>query len=290
MTKDQFVYYTEVENKKGYSITCCRCKTKLYYLHKSQDFPRPSVCPHCSEEWWNKPLDEALCFNAQKEYLANRTDDNFYKFYQTVLPYATRTAKGKMKAKVIIPDLDEKASDGTLLLLGRFLQDPDYKVTDSFWGILNKVLRAPLFKDAKHDQVLSLDWKRSNDDNNLGYYLASDDELEEPNNSEYEEQYYFDETLDLSENSSSGLIDEIRGQIDLFTDRIRETDPAGAVMFCAGVYAYLLQKSRASMAVFYEQVGDALSEILDKFFIHLRSYLYDSGKLVAVDRMETDER
>jgi hypothetical protein len=94
------------------------------------------------------PTDEKQLAALQDEYLSTRSDRALSALYQASLAVVVKIVKGILKRKGVVYDpLKEEAvcHDATMLLIGRYLEDPTFRVTRSFTYILRCKAREVLF-------------------------------------------------------------------------------------------------------------------------------------------------
>ena len=136
---------------------CSNCKKYVTYEVSSL----PESCPYCSSLFWNKPNEERILFNLQKEYMdSGRNVDLLDPMYRHLIFYSGNIIKSILRNKHILPqeEFDEKAIDIASKVIERYLKDPEMNVRVSFGGLLIPVAQGVLFgsrKDDRHDSLNS---------------------------------------------------------------------------------------------------------------------------------------
>lgn len=245
---------------------CSNCKKYITYEVSSM----PENCPNCSSLFWNKPNEERILFNLQKEYLdSGRKIERLDPMYRHLIFYAGNIIKSILRNKHILPqeEFDEKAIDIASKVIERYLKDPEMNVRVSFGGLLIPVSQGVLFGSRKDDRHDSLNAK----------ILDSKKELEESidligydplfqRKHDFERKVIEESTTVI--NSTYDLLMNIYQRI-----HYTETSKSVSLLYLVAMKNRLFKNSNRLMDKFYEFSGNTVKDDVRKTELVLRDFL-----------------
>lgn len=105
-----------------------------------------------------RPPTEVALFDLQAKYLVNRDADVWTEMFGIIYNYARSLTLKKIKGKIYLEEdlVNDAATHAALKFMQRYNTDPNFKVNDSFAGVLKwKVIEA-LYGDYEEDDHVSL--------------------------------------------------------------------------------------------------------------------------------------
>ena len=134
---------------------CWNCGEKVpYQEYKNIDFI--PTCSKCGVKYPEKPKDEALLSVYQDEYLKDRNERNYNRFFELLNKVTFNIICHKLKSSSAyesIDDILDKTQWTMEKLTKYYTEKPDFKITTSFVQYLGQVVLYPLYnKDEKERQ------------------------------------------------------------------------------------------------------------------------------------------
>ena len=249
---------------KQYNRECAYCFTPIAY-NKGE---KPDKCPCCGATNFIKPPTETKLFKLQHYYLENRqqgykekADRYLGDLFFLIKHYAEGKIKKKIKHTVSYPEdrLDEKSEEIAVWFLESYMNDPEFKVEQSFGGLLEgKVLKALYAESEKRDDaMLSLDMPVGEDEDS---FLIDQIDAGSVAGSFFEHDSFYDEYLmrltecDDLVFSMDRVISEILREIRLVSGL------ASQMYFLIGLYARIAGKTDDDMSEYYSMAEKTYTE------------------------------
>ena len=114
-------------------------------------------------EFLRKPALEQKLFRAQAKYLESRQKEDMEEIFKGLEEYSINFIKRKVKQYSMSfmnkDELKEKGHELATVLVVRYLKNPEFKVSDSFGGLLEPYIKSILFSKTAYDtrKLFSLD-------------------------------------------------------------------------------------------------------------------------------------
>ncbi len=263
-----------MSNKKKFKkITSC-CSKEVTYKRGT----KPDVCPYCGDKYWDKPKDERDLFILQNKYFSNgKKEEDLGKMYQKILDYSSNIILGFIKNRVIYSQdkLNDKAESIATILLEKYLTDPNFKIENSFGGLMKQIAKGVLFnkKVRNEDRVQSLDFKGSDDESmsiteNPNYFIT------DPTLKEDENKDLFN---DFNKITAKYLINEIEDIIRMIYKRLNENEePREKVLFLIGLKNFFKNTKKNNLSEFYSYFGNTIRSNIEKTKLIVRNYLIEN--------------
>ena len=196
----------------GKTKYCWNCKTEVpYQEYEKIDFV--PTCPKCGAKYPEKPRDEALLSIYQDDYLNDRSEKNYNKFFKLLNKVTFNVICHKLKSSSsheCIDDILDKTQWTMEKLTKYYTEKEDFKITTSFVKYLGQVVLYPLYnkdekeKDEKEISIHSSKYKNSKGEQpkELLDYLSSDsdggiDKCEEKLNYDISKNHLIDESVEF---------------------------------------------------------------------------------------------
>lgn len=248
---------------------CVNCHTKIIYGYGT----KPSVCPTCGNQWWDKPADEFLLLTLQDDYIkSGRKPDKISPMYDGLIRYSENLIKKNLKttSKFLDPErIHELAEDATLNFLQVYLKKPDYVVEDSFGGLLRRYVSGVMYSDKTkmHDQMTSLDTVIAEDmkieDNVLRFMEMTPEK----------EKFELD-AWDEYQKSHPDLVEDLNEIIVHKSQVIKKQRSAvEGILFLTAMRNFFLKNKKCSIDEFYDYYGDDLKFDIDDCLDKIRRRL-----------------
>lgn len=165
---------------------CWKCGTVVPY-QTYEGLKTIPKCTECGTLYPEKPKDEALLTIYQDEWLKNKTDLNFNKFFSLLEKVTFNVIKHKLKSKVSYESLDDiydKVQWTLEKLVTYYKEKPDFKITTSFVKYISKLVLFPLYNKSEKERryneisIYASKYKNSDERNNkeLYDYLSQDND------------------------------------------------------------------------------------------------------------------
>lgn len=258
---------------KTYSrVTSC-CNKEVSYNRGE----KPKTCPYCGGEFWDKPKDEQELFLLQNKYIKSGRDKKYLAdMYVLIFAYSKNMILSKIRGKVTFTShhLQEKTEDLATTFIELYLKNPEYKIENSFGGMLKKISRGILYRGQENDKVESIDKKIE------GTNLSLSDRV-------YELQ---DDDSDLNSDSESAyedMLDVLRGRelygelSDLIEMAYLEFARRGngfhkRLQYLLGIKFFFNGETDKFFIDYYSQCGNDVRDAIERTKIVLRQYLMNN--------------
>ncbi len=144
---------------KIYEKKCGKCGKIVRYAHRQ----KPSACPHCGSERFDKPKTEVDLFELQDHYLMSRDDKYLYEMYEILKSYSKSFIYKFLDGKFHFDHetLIQKCHDAAMGIINYYLSKPEFRIDSSFGGYLVHKVREVLYGDAQEDNHDSLNYRMS---------------------------------------------------------------------------------------------------------------------------------
>ena len=238
---------------------CANCHATITYGYGT----KPTVCPICGNQWWDKPKDEFELFMLQDDYIkSGRSPEKLSLMYEGLIRYSENLIKKNLKGKASL-DLErihEQAEDTALNFLEVYLKNSDYVVKFSFGGLLAKYVTGVMYnkREKMNDRTISLDKT-----------IAEDMKLEENvlrfmDTSPVKEKFEQDAYSEYDHNHPEELIDEL--MLIIINKKLKVLkleSPVDSLLFLIGIRTFLIRNRKCSIDEFYDYYGDDLKVEID---------------------------
>jgi hypothetical protein len=257
---------TEFLNKdKRKKCICGNCKKEIYWQHKH----RPDTCPHCGDQYFNKPEDERSLFVIQDEWLKTRDKEVLGKMYKILVPYVRKLIVQRVKGKYFftVEELEIKTHDVCSDFIYYYLSVPEFKMLFSFGGYIKRSLLSVLFGDKEEE--------RNHD--SLNSMIDIDQELDDylPQISlEAKYKMYSEFNSDNIDNNSEYIIKNLSEQINKIADTIQKNfSIKESLLFLVGIKNKLEGQTPEFMEDFYAYAGETVQTNLKKALLLIYRFL-----------------
>lgn len=252
---------------KVYIKQCTHCGETVEYFHKG----KPTHCPECGIEYWDKPVDERNLFFAQK-----KLDDPKYTkeealldIYNNLYKYSRNMILKKIKNKYIMQEdlLEEKTSDLANKFLEMYLKDDSFRVNYSFGGLLDRISNGILYAKKADEQVESLNFHLSDSESELQDSLENIGYKNILHQTEHDvENEYFQK--------EQSVVQELQFIIEKSSDKIEEVGSTKeSILFLIAMKHFLNQKKDSFMREYFLYAGNQVKRDLENSKLFLRKYL-----------------
>jgi hypothetical protein len=253
-------------SKKTYKkITSC-CGKPVSYKRGT----KPEVCPFCGDIYWDKPKGERDLFILQDEYFETKDEKCLALMYKHIFNYSENIIKNSISVIYSQEKMEEKAEALAIILLEKYLKDPNFKIEHSFGGLLIRMSKGVLYskKTKNEDRTHSLDFKVGDDTisltDNPSYFIS--DPL-------FKKDFGEDVFDIIDKKSTIMLIKEIEKIIELIFTRIRDNgNPEQTLLFLIGIRNFF-SDSRKDFSDFYTEFGNETRDNIEKTKLVIREYL-----------------
>ena len=191
---------------------CWNCKEEVpYQEYEKIDFV--PICPKCGAKYPEKPKDEALLSIYQDDYLNDRSERNYNRFFKLLNKVTFNVICHKLKSSSANEEVDDilDKTQWTMEKLTKYYNEkPNFKITTSFVQYLGQVVLYPLYnKDEKEREkneisIHSSKYKNSKNEQpkELLDYLSSEsdggmDKCNENLNYELSKNHLIDESVEF---------------------------------------------------------------------------------------------
>lgn len=136
----------EKSKRTGRLFTCRACNFQFNFeteKEKAEWKQQDSSCPKCGERWANKPLTERILFSLQEKLFESKNDfpieknphliDMYFILVDYSLSFLYKYYIGKIQSNTMAEYYAKRSAS---LFIERYLKDPEFRVTDSFGGML----------------------------------------------------------------------------------------------------------------------------------------------------------
>ncbi len=255
-----------------YEKKCSCCKNLVIY----EKGKKPSLCPFCEAEYWNKPKDERNLFILQDVYLNNgKKEEDLKKIFLSVLKYSKNIIKNSVKNKKFLEsyDLEEKAEDITTIFIESYLKKTDFKVEHSFGGFLIRISKGVLYGNKQEDQTFSIDRIMSD---NLSIATNPLFFIKDPSIQEKYKDNVYDSYLKSHE---ADLVRELYNLIEEIYKRISKKEKFGnRLLYLLGLKNFLSINKNSFMFEFYSLSGNSIKQDIENTKLMMRRYLIENQK------------
>lgn len=268
-----------MDKSKLLSKTCKGCKKEIFYQRRKT----PKICPLCGDKYWNKPRDERDLFLLQDEYVESGRDPKILgKIYEKVVLYSENIIKKELNrtGRIISKDsLDDKAQDMAIILIERFLKNPDSIVEHSFGGMLIRISKGVLYsvKTRREDSEFSLEAELEEGfevKDNVEFFI--DDPIAK---NDFQDKYSTDAYDEFLKKNVSSLTSEISDLVEGISDRIRTSQGYHkSIYFLIGLKHFLHPSQTVLMEEYYNYCSVQDRRNIENAKLLLRRYLLDRSQ------------
>lgn len=252
--------------------TCSNCFKTIQFPHKG----KLTNCPNCGALYWDKPKDERNLFLLQDKYIENgRKQEDLGEMYLLLLEYSKNIIKHKLRNKTILSqeDFDGKANDIAIIMIERYLKNPEEKINHSFGGLMMWIANGVLYGSKRDDRVDSLNQTYQDSEKEMidNIYNISSAEHQAMDSKDPQKNVH-----DIYKNS---VTSEISNIVDMIYSKVHNSKSTSSLYFLLGLNHFFNKQKDSFIREFNHLTSTKTKRDIENTKLIIRKYLKEQSIL-----------